>query len=188
MPDMSADLGHRTIDYRRLAEGELDLVRDIDRAERIDALYTQHGTRHESRSGDFKASPWRLDGAGAHSVAAQVAALREYVESGAVAFGALDSDRLVGIALVKPHVRPGIAQLVYLHVSNGYRAEGIGGRLCDELEVIAREAGDTSMVVSATPSLNTVRFYERRGFRPMAEPLPELLELEPEDVHMVKSL
>jgi hypothetical protein len=44
------------------------------------------------------------------------------------------------------------------------------------------------MVVSATPSLNTVRFYERRGFAPMAEPLPELYELEPEDVHMLKAL
>ena len=44
------------------------------------------------------------------------------------------------------------------------------------------------MVVSATPSLNTVRFYQRLGYEPMAEPLPELLELEPEDVHMQKEL
>ena len=185
---MSTDLVPRTIDYRRLAEDELALVRHIDRTEHIDALYTQHGTRLELRAGDFSASPWRLDGAGEHSVAAQVADVQEYVESGAVAFGAFDSDRLVGIAIVKSHVRPGIAQLAYLHVSNGYRAEGIGRRLCDALEVVAREAGDTSIVVSATPSLNTVRFYERRGFRPMVEPLPELLELEPEDVHMQKSL
>jgi len=185
---MSTDPVPRTIDYRRLGPDELALVRQIDRTERIDALYTQRGTRLELRSGDFSASPWRLDRAGEHSVASQVAAVQEYVESGGVALGAFDSDRLVGIAIVKSHVRPGIAQLAYLHVSNGYRAEGIGGRLCDQLEVIAREAGDTSMVVSATPSLNTVRFYERHGFRPMAEPLPELLELEPEDVHMVKSL
>jgi len=44
------------------------------------------------------------------------------------------------------------------------------------------------MVVSATPSLNTVRFYQRRGFEPMAKPLPELYALEPEDVHLQKSL
>jgi len=44
------------------------------------------------------------------------------------------------------------------------------------------------MVVSATPSLNTVRFYQRRGYRPMPEPLPELFALEPEDVHMEKDL
>ena len=44
------------------------------------------------------------------------------------------------------------------------------------------------MVVSATPSLNTVRFYQRRGFEPMSEPLPELYQLGPEDVHMEKRL
>ena len=44
------------------------------------------------------------------------------------------------------------------------------------------------MVVSATPSLNTVRFYLGQGYAPMEEPLPELLELEPEDIHMEKPL
>ena len=39
--------------------------------------------------------------------------------------------------------------------------------------------GDTEIVVSATPSENTVRFYMGRGYQPMAQPLPELLELEP---------
>jgi len=58
----------------------------------------------------------------------------------------------------------------------------------DELELIARDSGDTSIVVSATPSLNTVRFYQALGYEPVAEPLPELYELEPEDVHMQKSL
>ena len=53
---------------------------------------------------------------------------------------------------------------------------------------IARTAGDSDMVVSATPTENTVRFYFGRGFQPMAEPLAELFELEPEDVHMRKVL
>ena len=44
------------------------------------------------------------------------------------------------------------------------------------------------MVVTATPTENTVRFYLGRDFQPMAEPLPELFELEPEDVHMRKVL
>jgi len=44
------------------------------------------------------------------------------------------------------------------------------------------------VVVSATPSLNTVRFYQRRGYEPMAEPFAELLVREPEDIHMQKSL
>jgi hypothetical protein len=44
------------------------------------------------------------------------------------------------------------------------------------------------MVVSATPSANAVRFYLGRGYEPTAEPLAELYELEPEDVHMQKQL
>lgn len=174
--------------YRRLDLSELRRVGEIDRTETIDGLYVQHGSRLEPVPGDRSAPPWDSEGTGEHSIAAQREALVSLVTSGAVGLGAFDGDRLVGIGVVRPHLRPGVAQLAYLHVSNGFRARGIGGRLADELERIAREAGDTSMVVSATPSFNTVRFYERRGYVPMAEPLPELYELEPEDVHMLKSL
>lgn len=176
------------IDLRRLGLEELGLIADIDRTERIEALYVQHGTQLELRTGDWSAPAWDPVGLGEHSVAGQVAALEELVGRGAIVLGAFDGDRPVGIGVVITHLRPGIAQLAYLHVTDGYRARGIGGRLADELERIARGAGDTSMVVSATPSLNTVRFYRRRGFEPMAEPLPELFALEPEDVHMQKSL
>jgi len=172
------------IEIRQLAPAELARVGEIDRTERIDALYVQRGARLELRPGDWSAPPWSPDGDGEHSVAAQRAGLEHYVERGAVALGALDGDRVVGIGVVLPHLRPGIAQLAYLHISNGYRGRGIGVELCAVLERLAREAGDAEMVASATPSLNTVRFYEGRGFAPMAEPFPELYELEPEDVHM----
>ncbi len=148
----------------------------------------QHGTRLEERVGDFGASPWNPEGEGEHSVAAQRAECERYLKAGAVALGAFDGERLVGIGIVKPHVRPGIAQLAYLHVSDGFRGQGIGVVLNEGLERIAREAGDTEAVVSATPSANTVRFYLGRGYEPTAEPLPELLELEPEDIHMRKAL
>ncbi len=44
------------------------------------------------------------------------------------------------------------------------------------------------MVVSATPSANTVRFYMGCGFELMAHPLPELFDREPQDVHLRKEL
>jgi GNAT superfamily N-acetyltransferase len=83
---------------------------------------------------------------------------------------------------------PGVAQLVVLYVTNACRGRGIGRRLSADLDEIARAAGDTSMVDSATPSLNTVRFYLGQGYAPMQEPLPELLELEPKDIHVEKLL
>ena len=114
--------------------------------------------------------------------------LEQYVDTGGIALGAFTSGRLVGIGVVVPHLRPRIAQLAFLHVSAPFRATGIGSRLSDQLEQVASAAGDSDMVVSATPSENTVRFYLGRGFQPMAEPLAELFELEPEDVHMRKVL
>ena len=180
---MSTDIRHRL-----LTAADIERIADIDRTERIDALYVQHGSQLELVPGDWSAPPWDPHGEGEHSVAAQQDAVRHLLGRGGVAVGAFDGERLVGIGVLLPHLRPGLAQLAYLHVSNGYRDRAVGGRLSDELERIARESGDESMVVSATPSLHTVRFYERRGFAPMAEPLSELLEVEPEDVHMWKRL
>jgi ribosomal protein S18 acetylase RimI-like enzyme len=176
------------IEYRRLEPAELGRVGEIDRSETIDAVYVQHGSRLELRHGDFSSPSWDPVGEGEHSVSGVREALAGWSERGAAALGAFDGDRLVGIGLVLPHLRPGIAQLAFLYVSSGYRGRGLGGRLADELERISRDAGDRSLVVSATPSLTSVRFYRRRGFEPMDEPLPELYELEPEDVHMEKAL
>src|SRR5262249_45483830 len=114
--------------------------------------------------------------------------LVRYVDAGGIARGAFSGERLVGIGVVVPHIRPAIAQLAFLHVSHDFRATGVGTRLSSELEQLARRGGDTEIVVSATPSENTVRFYVGRGYRPMAQPLPELFELEPEDIHLGKAL
>lgn len=174
------------ISYRQLEASELPHVAEIDRTERIDTLHIQRGVELEAVSGDFSASAWR-NGDGPHSVGEQIDECEHYLAAGGTALGAFGGERLVGIGVVVPHLRPGVAQLAYLHVSHGFRGQGIGVHLAEELERIAREAGDTEMVVSATPSTNTVAFYRGRGFKP-APPLPALFELEPEDVHMAKQL
>lgn len=176
------------VEFRRLGRTELSRVVEIDRRERIDVLYDQHGSQLVARHGNWSASAWDPEGHGEHSVEAQVNTLEHYVDTGGIALGAFASGRLVGIGVVVPHLRPGIAQLAFLHVSAPLRATGIGSCLSEQLEQIARTAGDSDMVVSATPSENTVRFYLGRGFQPMAKPLAELFELEPDDVHMSKVL
>jgi len=176
------------VEFRALDRTELSRVAEIDRTERIDLLYDQHGTQLVARHGNWNASSWDPEGHGEHSVAAQIHALEHYVDTGGIALGAFASGRLVAIGVVVPHLRPRIAQLAFLHVSAPFRAIGIGSRLSERLEQIARTAGDSDMVVSATPSENTVRFYLGRGFQPTAQPLAELLELEPHDVHLRKLL
>lgn len=176
------------IEVRPLDRAELRRIGEIDRTERIDVLYDQRGTDLVARPVEIDAPAWDPDGDGEHSVAAKVREVERYLAAGGVALGAVADGRLVGIGVVVPHIRPGIAQLAFLHVSAPSRGVGLGAQLAERLEEIARAAGDDSMVVSASASANTVRFYLGRGFRPAAEPLPELFEQEPEDVHMHKQL
>ena len=174
------------VEIRDLACNELSRIGEIDRTERIAVRFEQHGTELVALRGTWSAPAWDPDGHGEHSVDAQHQALVHYTDEGGIAHGAFSNGRLVGLGVVVPHIGPAIAQLAYLHVSQDFRSAGIGSRLCVDLELIARSAGDTEIVVTATPSENTVRFYLGRGYRPMAEPLPKLLELEPEDIHMSK--
>ncbi len=178
----------KDIAYRAMRPAELDRLGEIDRTERVTRAYVQEGDALKEIEVDWDVEPWSPTGTHAHSVPDQIGFCRWQVSRGASVFGAFAGERLVGIGLVTPQIRPGIAQLAYLHVSHGYRGRGVGRRLVEELERIARESGDTQMVVSATPTVRTVRFYMSCGYAPMAEPLPELLAEEPEDVHLSKGL
>ena len=46
----------------------------------------------------------------------------------------------------------------------------------------------TGLAFASVPTESAVGFYLRQGFRPTAEPDPELLALEPEDIHMARQL
>jgi len=174
------------VDIRDLERSELSRVGEIDRTERIDVRFAQKGTELVAQLGKWNSGAWDPDGEGEHSVEEQRRALAYYAAAGGIARGAFATDRLVGIGMVVPHIRPAVAQLAYLHVSLAFRSTGIGSRLSDDLEMIARSAGDTEIVVTATPSENTVRFYLGRGYQPMAQPFAELFEREPDDIHMRK--
>jgi GNAT superfamily N-acetyltransferase len=175
-----------TLTIRAMQPSELTRLGEIDRTERIETIYIQRGETLEESAQAFDVPPWSPTGDDPHSLPDQIGFCQWHVARGAQIFGAFDGEQLAGIGLVTPHLRPGIAQLAFLHVSDGYRGQGIGRRLVEEIERLAKESGDTAMVVSATPSVNTVQFYMGCGYRPMAEPLPELFEEEPEDVHLHK--
>src|SRR5688572_22372311 len=91
------------IDYRPLVGPDLHRLGDIDRSERIDAIYLQHGTRLEKREGDFSAPPWISEGEGEHSVAHKRAECERCLEVGGVGVVASAGERLVGIGLIVPH-------------------------------------------------------------------------------------
>ena len=162
------------MEIRDLVRNEFSRVGEIDRTERIDVMFEQHGTELVARRESVDSPAWDPNGHGEHSVDAQRRALVNYADQGGIARGVFSHERLVGIGVVVPHIRPTTAQLAYLHVSHENRSTGIGRRLCVDLELTAQHAGDTLIVVTATPSENTVRFYLGLGYRPMAQPIPEL--------------
>ena len=138
-----------TVAYRPLEQRELSRVSEIDRTERIETLYVQRGSALETVAGDFSAPPWRREGTEEHSVAYQVAECERYVDAGGTAIGAFEDDRLVGIGVVVPHIRPGVAQLAYMHVSDGHRGVGIGAHLARHAFELGGEVGaDTHAAVT----------------------------------------
>src|SRR5262245_20587885 len=171
-------MGSAELAYRWLDADELERVSEIDRAERIDAIYVQRGSELTLVEGDHSSPPWQAEGDGEHSVANVRRSLAGWYAAGGVGFGAFDGDRLVALGVVVAELRPAVAQLAFLYVTRDFRGLGIGGVIVDELERVARDRGAATMVVSAVPSRNTVRFYVGLGFEPMAEPLSELFEVE----------
>ncbi len=102
--------------------------------------------------------------------------------------GAFHGEKLVGVCVMRPNIRRGMAQLAFLHGSNGYRRQGIGSHLTREMIIEAKTSGADRIYVSATPSGSAVGFYLSHGFELVEDVIPELFDLEPEDIHLVKTL
>jgi len=102
--------------------------------------------------------------------------------------GAFDGERMVGIATLRRGVRPGVDQLEALFVDRAHRRMGVATALVAGIEERSRAGGARCLYVSATPSESAVGLYRSRGFAPTADPIEELLALEPEDIHMVLRL
>jgi GNAT superfamily N-acetyltransferase len=78
--------------------------------------------------------------------------------------------------------------LLYLYVSRPARGQGVGRNLFAEAAEAAQALGAKALYISAVPTENTVNFYLRLGAALVADPDPDLLEAEPDDVHLTYSL
>jgi len=137
---------------------------------------------------DWDIPGWFADCDGDHSLSEQVAFCRSHLEKGGVLLGAQQNDLLVGVAFIRPRLREGLAQLAFLHISQGFRRRGIARMLMEEACDIARKAGSRQMYVSSTPSAPAVEFYIAQGCRLAEAVEPELYALEPEDIHLILDL
>jgi GNAT superfamily N-acetyltransferase len=176
------------ITLRHMAHAELDRLGEIDRSEHITREYSYARGALEARDVDIHSPPWSATGDHEHSVQGNINAWRPILERGGTLIGAFDADRLVGIAIYRPNLSGGVANLSVLHVSRRYRGKGVGSRLAEEVARLARADGARRLYVSATPTVATVEFYRGQGFAPTDEPNEAMFALEPLDIHMVRDL
>lgn len=172
-----------TIIIRTLSRDEYIRVREIDVTETGDIVYgLRDGTLVEEHT-HWERQPWSTTRC--EEVAAD---WRATIDQGGTVLGAFDGDRLVAEAALVPHLTDTKAQLRSLHVSRAYRRQGIAHQLVEQISRMAREAGAQELYVSATPSPSAVGFYSSFGFTPTTMPHPDLLALEPDDIHMTMPL
>lgn len=172
---------------RTMSASELAKIRNIDRSEEIRLGYRQEGAELIEMTVDWDTPGW-YEGDGEHSFSEIIRGAERCLSSDGTAIGAFDGERLVGIATYRPRLTETMGQLDLLHVSDGYRRQGIASLLFAEMLSLALRDGAAALYVSATPSESAVGFYASRGFRPTDAPHPELLALEPEDIHMILPL
>jgi ribosomal protein S18 acetylase RimI-like enzyme len=177
------------IEIRMMGKSELGRIAELDRSEHVTLGYFYRDGRLEAEEVDWPTPRWFTNDHPEHSVQAQIKAWTPLLEEhGGTMFGAFDGDMLVGVAIFRPRLTETVAQLAVLHVSKDYRRKGLASRLTAEVVRLAREDHAEQLYVSATPSGSAVGFYQSHGFQLVDKPHPELYALEPEDIHMIKTL
>lgn len=171
------------MEIRHLAIAELGRASEIDVTEDGSVVMMQSGGELSRRPETWSRPPRPVE-----RWAEFETRWRTYIANGGAALGAFEGGRLVGIATLRRAVRPGVDQLEALFVDRRHRSRGIAAALVGEIAGLAREGGARELYVSATPSESAVGCYRSLGFVPTLEPIPELLELEPDDIHMTHDL
>ncbi len=162
------------------------MLATIDRAEHIDAHYVVE-------NGSLRLISQPIDVAGWYPGELNdfVARLHELHAAGGVVVGSWKGSRLVAMASldIRPvGDDPEVMKLDMLYVDVEHRRQGIGRQLIEMLAERARRSGATALYVSATPTRNTVDAYLHLGAVVADPPDPDLLALEPEDVHLILAL
>jgi len=170
------------LERRVLARDEISGIWQIDRSELIEAVYHLVDGDLALRSERHEAPGWPPG-----MPERETPILEACFDRGGWFCGIFDDDKLIGVVVLESGFigrRGDELQLRFLHVSNCYRDRGIGTQLFEAAAAEARRRGARWLYISATPSEHTVDFYRGLGCAVAAEPEPELLALEPEDIHL----
>jgi predicted N-acetyltransferase YhbS len=169
------------MEFRQLRRDEIDRVWTIDRREHIDNIY-------RNIEGELRLEPHNFDVPGWPPEDARIYAplLLETFDRGGNFFAAFDGEQFAGLAVLDTVWRGperDLLQLEFMHVGRDYRGQGLGTTLFERARTAAEERGAKGLYISATPTENTIHFYQGRG-AVLTKSDPELFALEPEDIHL----
>ncbi len=165
------------IDYRQMELSEIGRIAEIDRTEYVTKAYRQNGAELNLINVEWDIGQW--------SAQEQLNEWDKYLKNDCVLWGAFDGDLLAGFCGYKPNIAPGMGLLALMYVSASHRRQGIGRKLTKMVVDYGKGKKITSLYVTAEHTKGTVDFYRSLGFRPADRPLPELLQMEPDDIHML---
>lgn len=170
------------ITYRTLTRVEISYLSQLDRTEIIEKIYYERDGKLVLENEHHDVPEW-----GDEDKQRRITNLQVVFDKGATFFGAFDGDALAGMSVLDHNfVRSGNRRLNLegLWVSANARGNGVGKALFQLAAQEAQKRGAKAMYVSATPSENTVHFYQNLGCT-RADPVDSVLfEKEPEDIHL----
>lgn len=171
-----------TIQGKQITRDEIPTIWSIDRREVIDAIYYYEDGKLVLKPEHYDMAGWPP---GEEEVYTPL--FEACHDLGGWLYGLFDGDQIVGIAILDTRFLGNgkdLLQLKFLMVSRDYRGQGLGSKLYGLAVEEARQRGASGLYISATPSRNTIHFYQSLGCTLIDDPDPELYELEPEDIHL----
>lgn len=150
----------------RLGPRDLPRIGEVDRAELIEAEYLARPSR-DGRSLTLERVPidpprqvesWTRTG-----IDARIGESKPRVKAGGVFLGALIGSKLIGFAVLGPSERASV-ELCALFVDRHHRRLGVGSRLMERVEQVARDSGAESLWLGSNRTASAVEFYLKHGY------------------------
>ncbi|WP_174806437.1 GNAT family N-acetyltransferase [Paenibacillus amylolyticus] len=174
------------ITYRTLTLDDVNQLQEIDRSEHIDLIYEMRENRLVELEQNHECSNWD------EMLLKEIQNRYVYeLEQGGMAYGAFADDQLIGFGVLAHQYRGkerNRLQVDLMYVSRGYRRQGIGKRILNELGEEAKKRGAQYLYISSTETKSAVSFYKSQGSQIASEIDQELYDKEPKDIHMIKEL
>ncbi|MCE7737511.1 MAG: GNAT family N-acetyltransferase [Candidatus Heimdallarchaeota archaeon] len=171
---------------RILNKDEFHRFNEIDRREIVENIYYHRNGKLVLEDEYYDVQEWTPS-----KKQEFIDTFNELDQRGGFVYAVFDNDNVVGMGTLDVEfIGKGNDQLnlAGLWVSTNYRKKGVAIMLVEHMKTKAKELGAKKLYVSATPSLNTISFYQNRGFVLTRDLDKKLFEKEPEDIHMVLDL